>query len=185
MRNTRSASVRILLSFLFVVAGGGRAPAAGFSDDSHTTTLTAHVREQFRVTVPSGVAFDVADTRERTLSTPAAVRVDNIVTANEAQVRVLVKAQAGAFTPPVAGADTWEASDVSWSAAAWQNAAGQAGVLSSAAYTPVATSAPNAGSLGTEGLVFSLAPRPAVTQSGNHTLVIVWKVESMDAPANP
>jgi hypothetical protein len=47
------------------------------------------------------------------------------------------------------------------------------------AYTPVATCTADAASCSTVALQFSLAANAAVKRSGNHTLVVRWKFESI------
>ena len=66
-----------------------------------------------------------------------------------------------------------------WGAASWTNATGAAGTLSDSAYTQVATCAADAASCSSSALVFALAPKTTVQRSGNHTLVVRWKVESI------
>lgn len=149
-------------------------------DTSQTTTLTAAVADQARVTVPAGVAFTVNDVTTNSTSGAASVSVSNIVLATALkQLRLSVQAEAGAFTPPVGGAITWSAADVSWNAAVWTNAAGATGTLSNTAYNPVATCTADAASCSTAGLTFTLASKSTVKRSGNHTLTIRWKFESI------
>jgi len=149
-------------------------------DTSQTTTLTATVADQARVTVPAGVSFTVNDIASSTASGATSISVSNIVLASATkQLRISLQANAAAFTPPVVASPTWSATDVSWNAAAWTNATGAAGTLSSAAYTVVATCTADATSCSTGGLTFTLAANGAVTRSGNHTLVVRWKFESI------
>ena len=150
------------------------------ADTSQTTTLTATVAEQARVTFPSGVSFTVNNIAASTNSANASVNISNIVLATASkQLRVSLQSEAAAFTPPVSGAVTWSAGDVSWGAASWTNATGAAGTLSDSAYTQVATCAADAASCSSSALVFALAPKTTVQRSGNHTLVVRWKVESI------
>jgi len=150
------------------------------TDTTQTTTLTANVSDQARVTVPAGVTFNVNDVASATASSGATVTVTNIVLATAAkQLRISLQANAAAFTPPVALATTWAAGDVSWNAAAWTNAAGAAGTLSNSSYTPVATCTADTASCNTTALTFTLAANAAVKRSGNHTLVVRWKFESI------
>jgi hypothetical protein len=149
-------------------------------DTAQTTTLTAVVGDQARVTVPAGVTFTVADITSNTPAAAVSVTVSNIVLASAAkQLRISLQAEAAAFTPPIGGAATWAAGDVSWAAAAWANASGTAGTLSSAAYNPVATCTADAASCSTAGLTFTLAANAAVKRSGSHTMVVRWKFESI------
>jgi len=150
------------------------------TDTSQTTTLTANVSEQARVTVPAGVTFNVTNVTSNTDATAASVTVQNIVLATATkQMRVSLQANAASFTPPVVGATTWAPGDVTWNAATWTNATGASGTLSSAAYATVATCAADSADCSTTGLVFTLAAKPTVKSAGNHTLVVTWKFESI------
>jgi hypothetical protein len=150
------------------------------TDTSQTTTLTANVSEQARVTVPAGVTFNVTNLSASTAASAASVTVQSIVLATATkQMRVSLQANAASFTPPVVGATTWGAGDVTWNAATWTNATGASGTLSNSAYTAVATCAADAADCSTTGLVFSLGAKPTVKRAGNHTLVVTWKFESI------
>ena len=149
-------------------------------DTSQATTLTANVSEQARVTVPSTVTFNVTNVGASTAATAASVTVNNIVLATATkQLRVSVQAAAAAFTPPVGGATTWAAGDVSWNAATWTNATGAAGTLSNVSFQQVSTCDANASACSTTGLVFTLAANTGVQRSGSHTLSVTWKFESI------
>jgi hypothetical protein len=155
-------------------------------DTSQSTTLTVAVSEQARVTVPAGISFDVANITTGTSSGDVAISVQNIVlTSATKQLRIALTANAGSFTPPVAGATTWAAGDVSWTAGPgggpnqWQNATGSAGTLSNSAYNPVATCNADTASCSIAKLTFTLASKPTVKRSGAHTLTVTWKFESI------
>lgn len=149
-------------------------------DTSQTTTLTATVGDQARVTVPTGVSFSVSDITAATVASPASVTISNIVLATASkQFRMSLQAEAASFTPPVGGAASWAASDVTWAAASWTNAAGVAGTLSNSAYNAVATCTADVASCSTSGLTFTLGANTGVKRSGNHTLVVRWKLESI------
>lgn len=149
-------------------------------DTSQTTTLTASVAEQARVTVPAGVTFTVSDVTGATAAAAAGISVESIVLSTATQqLRISVQANAAAFTPPESGATTWDASDVSWNAASWTNATGAAGSLSNASYSTVATCTADTSACSTSGLVFSLGAKPTVKRAGSHTLVVTWKFESI------
>ena len=149
-------------------------------DSSQTTTVSAVVNEQARVSVPAGIAFSVTNVGAATDALPAAVSVDQIVVASATrQLRISLRADAASFTPPVGGATTWAAGDVSWNAASWTAATGAAGSLSAATFSTVATCDPGATACATSALTFSLAAKPAVQRSGTHTLIVTWKVESI------
>jgi hypothetical protein len=148
-------------------------------DTSQTTTLTATVSPQARVTVPAGITFNVTDTAVATAASAASITITNVVTPSASnQLRLSLQADAASFTPPAAGT-SWTASEVTWAAASWTNASGSAGTLSSAAYNTVATCDPNASACGTTGLVFTLGANTAVNRSGNHTLVVRWRFQAI------
>ena len=149
-------------------------------DTSQTTTLTATVSDQAKVTIPAGVTFTVNDVSISTAASGASVTVANIVLATASkQLRMSLQADAAAFTPPVGGAATWSAGDVTWNAASWTNASGTAGTLSNSAYNVVATCTADVQTCSTTGLTFTLAANTAVKRSGNHMLVVRWKFESI------
>ena len=176
-------SMALGLGLLGAANGIASAAVVTLPDTSHTTALTASVSEQASVSVPSGVTFTVTDISSATAAPAASVSVSNIVLASHSkQLKLSVKADAASFTAPSgsgAGAVTWSASDVSWGAPAWTNGTGATGTLSGSAFNNVATSDPTATSMSTTGLVFTLAGKNTVNRSGNHTLNITWKVESI------
>ena len=148
-------------------------------DTSQTTTVSVNVSEQARVVVPSGITFTVSNIGVSTAAGAASVTVDQIVTATATkQLKVSLQANAASFTPPVSGATTWAATDLSWNAASWTNATGAAGTLSSSAYNTVATCQADATACSTTALVFTLAPKTTVQRSGTHSLIVTWKFES-------
>jgi hypothetical protein len=149
-------------------------------DTSQTTTLTAAVSEQARVTVPAGISFNVSDVASATAAGAASVTVSNIVLATDTkQLKISIEAGAGSFTPPAVGATTWSAGDVTWNAATWTNATGASGTLSNSSFSEVATCDADAASCSTNGLVFTLGAKGAVRRAGNHTLSVTWKFESI------
>lgn len=160
--------------------------AVTLPDTTQGTTLTAAVPEQARITVPAGISFSVTNVSSPTTNVDVALSVANIVlmTATK-QLRILVMANGISFTPPVAGATTWSASDVSWNAGPgggpnqWQNAVGSAGTLSSAAYNTVATCNADTASCSINKLTFTMAAKSTVKRSGSHTLTVTWKFESI------
>jgi hypothetical protein len=147
---------------------------------SQTSTLTANVSEQARVTVPAGVTFNVTDIASSTAATAASVSIDNIVLATATkQLKVSLQGGAASFTPPVSGATTWSASDVTWNAATWTNGTGASGTLSNSSYNEIATCTADAATCSTTGLVFTLGAKTTVKRSGNHTLSVTWSFESI------
>ena len=149
-------------------------------DTSQTTTFTANVSEQARVVVPATITFNITDVSASKAAGAASITIDNIVLATATkQLKLSIQASAANFTPPVVGATTWSATDITWNAATWTNATGSSGALSSSAYNAVATCTANAATCSTTGLVFTLGAKATVQRSGNHTLTATWKVESI------
>lgn len=147
---------------------------------SLSTTMTATVSEQARVTVPSGVTFAVGDIGTSTNAAPATVTIDQIVLATPTkQLQISIQAAAASFTPPVVAAPTWSASNVSWNAATWTQATGSSGTLSSSSYNTVATCAAGVSGCSTSQLVFTLGANTDIANSGSHTLSVTWKIESI------
>jgi hypothetical protein len=185
----RPASAKVVLSvgfWLFSAGAAGAQTAVTLADTTQTTTLTAAVAEQATVTVPSGVTFNVTNVSATTGSGNLTVRAENIVLSTATkQLRISIIANAATFTPPVAGATTWSAADISWGSGpgggpnAWQNASGSAGTLSNAAYTPVATCNADAGSCSSTGFKLDLQAKSSVKRSGSHVLLVTWKFESI------
>ncbi len=174
---------KIFAGIALTLAAAGAAAAqttVALPDTSQTTTLTSIVNEQARVAVPATVNFNVTDVTSSTAASAASVTVSNIVldTATK-QLKISIQANGASFTPPVPGATTWSATDVTWNAATWANATGASGTLSSSSFNEVATCDADAASCGTTGLVFTLAPKSTVKRSRNHTLSITWKFESI------
>lgn len=179
----RFATRAVIAAAAFVAAHAttaGAQTSVTLPNSAQTTTLTATVSEQARVTVPSGVSFAVSNVTTSTAASAASVTVESIVLATATkQLKVSLQANAASFSPPVTAAATWTASDVSWNAPSWTNATGAAGTLSNSAYTDLATCGADAATCSTTGLVFTLAANSSVKRSGNHTLVVTWKFESI------
>src|SRR5262245_12722778 len=103
-----------LVSKVFLLCILVLAPAAAFAqttvtlpDTSQTSTLTASVSEQCRITVPSTITFNVTDISANTPAT-ASISITNIVmSAATKSLKLSLQASASSFTPPVSGATTW------------------------------------------------------------------------------
>jgi hypothetical protein len=181
----RKHFVRAWLAIGIGIVGSGVAHAqttVPLPDSSQTTTMTATVSEQATVVVPATVTFNVSNVGAITTSSAAAtVTITQIVLSSATkQLKVSMQANAASFTPPVAGATTWSASDVSWLAPTWTNGTGAGGTLSNTAFTALGTCTADVTSCSTTGsLFFYLAAKNTVKRSGNHTLVVTWKFESI------
>jgi len=158
------------------------AATVGLPDTSQTTTLSANVREQCKITVPATVEFAVDDIGVATTASAASVTIEHIVLATATkQLKLSIQASAANFTPSVVSAATWSAANVSWNAATWTGATGALGTLSNSGYSEVATADADAAGCSTAALVFTLAANTSVKRSGTHTLAVTWKVESIGA----
>jgi len=147
------------------------------------TSLTTYVNlsgstDVATVTVPATLTFAVHQVGSASSAT-AALSVTAISIAGTNQLKISLNAAAAAFTPPSAGATTWNAADVSWAAGSWSHGTGSPGTLSSSAYTTVATCSVNALFCNNNAIAFTLAAKPGVKISGNHTLTMTWKFESI------
>ena len=178
LRVSRTLRVLLLLATAAVTAAEAQTTVR-LPDTSLTTPLITEALDTAVVTVPSGVAFAVRNVQASSAASAASLSVTSILIPLTGRVKISVQAGAAQFTPPVAGAATWSAADVSWNAAAWSNGAGAAGTLTGAAFHQVATCSAGVLACSTTGLVFSLGPKPAVKISGHHGLTIVWKFEAI------
>lgn len=176
----RKVFVRTAMIIALTVTTTGLAFAqAVVTTGSDTTTLTAVVSAQARITVPSTVTFNVTNIAAATTAAGVSFLADNIVSSSASGALTISLSGASVFTAPVAS-PTWAVADVSWGAAAFT--AGTA-VLGTLAATDVlfATCTAGVATCGTTGstLIFTLAPNTAVTRSGNHTLIMTWKFLSV------
>jgi hypothetical protein len=182
VRSLPKQALRVLFA-LVLSAPATRAEAQTtvvLPDTTQTTLFTATVAEQARIVVPASVAFAVTNVATNTSATPATVTADRIVLSSPTkQLKVSLQAASASFTPPVVGATTWSASDVTWNSAMWTRATGAAGALSAVSFTQIATCDPGAADCSTTDLIFTLGAKPTVSQSGVHTLVVIWKFESI------
>src|SRR5690349_8562168 len=81
-RGSRPVALGVLAAALTLVASAAVAQTAiALPDTSQTTTLTANVTEQAKVTVPAGVTFNVTNAGNSTAASAASVTVQNIVLA--------------------------------------------------------------------------------------------------------
>jgi hypothetical protein len=171
----------LFLAAMLVAASTASAQAATVTlpDTSQTTAVTASVPEQATVTVPATLTFTVNNITTTTAAT-AAVTVTNIALATVTkQLQISLQANAAAFTPPSVGATTWNAADISWAAGTWTNGTGTSGTLSNSAYNVVATCTAGTAGCSIAALGFTLAAKPTVQVSGNHTLTMTWKFASI------
>lgn len=181
MKNVIVRTSMVLAATVITAGYASAQTTVALPDQTQTTTMTANVSEQARVTVPAGVTFNVVNTSAITNAGAASVTVDNIALATATkQLQISVAANALAFTNAGAGA-TWASSDVTWGVATFSNAGvGSAGALAGVGtYATVATCAVDVAACSTTNLAFSLAAKPTVKNAGNHTLVITWKFASI------
>jgi hypothetical protein len=178
----KNAFVRtsIIAAFTVMTAGLASAQTPVFlPDESTSSTLTANVSEQAQISVPATVNFAVTNILVSTASTPVSVAATAIVLANASKtLHIMLKGNGPVFTPSVAATPTWAVAAVSWAAPSFTNGTGALGTLAET-YVDVATCAANVASCSTANMIFNLAANPAVTRSGNHTLVMTWKFESI------
>jgi hypothetical protein len=178
----KSPGLLVAALLLFWGVPAGAQTTVELTNTGQTTTLTASVSEQATITVPAGVSFNVTNVNATTTAGAVGVSVQNIVLATSTkQLKISLMAAAASFTPPVAGATTWSAGNVSWTSppSQWVNATRNNGTLSSGSFVEVATCSADASACSTNNLQFSLAAKSTVKRSGSHTLVVTWKFESI------
>ncbi len=163
-----------------VTTAGLASAQAVVTTGSDTTTLTAVVSAQARITVPATVTFNVTNIAVATTAAGVSFLADNIVASSASGALTISLRGASVFTAPVGGGPTWAVADVSWGAAAFTAGTAVLGTLA-ATDVPFATCTAGVATCGTTGptLVFTLAPNTAVTRSGNHTLTMTWKFLSV------
>jgi hypothetical protein len=165
---------------LLTATAAGAATTIPLPDESQTTTLDADVTEQAQVTVPATITFNVTDIALDTSSAAASpVTITNIVldTATK-QLKLSVKGSGASFS---GSATPYNAADVRWTGGSWTNgtgAASGAGGLTTS-YKEVATCDADVASCSTTDAVFTLKSNTSITQSGNQSLTMTWKFESI------
>jgi hypothetical protein len=166
----------MILAATVLTAGYASAQSPITPDGGNTTTFTATVSEQADISVPANVAFAVTNKSAAAVSTAQTVTLSNIVLSSASKTLRMSVSSPASFTAP-AGA-TYAAGDVSWNASTFTSGTGIAGTLA-ATDVVLATCVAAVTTCGTTNLVFTLAPNATVVHSGNHTLVMTWKFESM------
>jgi hypothetical protein len=181
----RKSIVPALLSL--AVAGVTAAQAQvviTFPDSSQTTIMTADVTAQASVLVPPTVTFAVTNVAHSTTAAGVALSATNIILAQPTDELIIgIEAAAASFTPPVALATTWAATDVSWTAASFTGGTGSAGTaLNNTAFQTVVTCTAGVSTCSTSALAFTLAANTGVTTAGNHTLTVKWNFADLTLP---
>jgi hypothetical protein len=178
------ASAAVVLTLSGIAVPAFAAPVAGdnvaLPDESTQTRFRAIVGEQCTITVPSEIVFNVTDITRDT-SAAGAVTIDKIVLIGEKRLlKLSLRAGAGEFRAPVAGAPTWKADAISWAADGWSNAKGQASRLSADEWRTVATSSIGVTQIDNRKLAFVLGANNLINRSGDYTLNVNWRVEGVD-----
>lgn len=169
-----------LAALLLGATGASAQVLVSLPDSAQSTTFTASVAEQVTITVPAAVSFTVSNLANDVDATDASVTAANIVMSGAGKsLKISLKADAAAFTPPVALSTTYDAADVSWNAPAWTNGTGATGTLSSAGFNEVVTCQADVTGCNTANLKFTLKAHAGVQYAGSHTLTATWKIESV------
>jgi hypothetical protein len=170
----------IVTTVLLLVTATAHAQTVALPSSAITTMMTAAVTEQANISIPSTVGLDVTNVDAQSARPNLTINVSSIVLATATkQLRISVQAAAASFTAPSGAPTTWTASDVGWVTQNWTNAANTDGMLSDAAFNTVATCNAAATSCSTSKLKFTLAPNANIRRSGNYTIGIIWKFESI------
>ena len=129
------------------------------------------------VSVPASVTFNVTNVGADTIGSPAPTRVtfSGVLLLNV--LRVSIKADAPAFTPPSPSLAI-PSSNVRWTTANSSGGTGSNGSVSSAAWTQLFQSALLATS-GRVDVTWTLAAPGGGIRAGSHTVTILYKFEAM------
>jgi hypothetical protein len=140
--------------------------------------LPAAAQELVSVSVPSAVSFPVTDVSRGTSGAPnsTVISFSNAILIAGRALRVSVKADAAAFTPP--SGTGIPSSKVTWVIMGATGGIGSGGALSSSSFVLVFQSQPLA-LAGHVDLAWTLAAPGSGIRAGNHQLTIRWKVESI------
>jgi hypothetical protein len=177
-----SKSTLVLFSLGLALAGAAGAQTLLSLPDSTTlgSNFSADVSEQATCTVPTTVHFVVSNVAASTDASLQSVTCSDVLLNDGKALKISLKANAAAFTPPTGGTVTWSAGDVTWDGPAWTGitGGGTSGTLSTS-FSAVATSDANAPTVSTASLKFTLAAKATVDRAGSHTLAATWKFESI------
>jgi hypothetical protein len=130
------------------------------------------------ISIPSSVSFNVTNVGVATAGSPTQFRISflGLVLPLFQKFSIKVRANSANFTPP--SGTGIPAANVSWTATGASGGSGVSGTLSSVTYNSVFVG--NAVALlGYVDLAWSLAAPGAGIRAGNHTLTLVWKLESI------
>jgi hypothetical protein len=159
--NAQARGVLIAIAFLLALPAGAAA------------------QEMVTISVPASISFGVTNVAVDTVANPSQARVSfsGLVVLPLRVLRVSVRADAAAFTPPSPSTGIPSA-NVRWTTSNASGGTGSNGALSSAAWTQIFQSS----ALVTSGhvdLTFTLGAPGGGIRAGNHTLTIRYKFESM------
>jgi hypothetical protein len=166
---------------LCVLAGRGRFPH-GLPTVAALVALIVLIPAGARaqtvtVSVPASVTFNVTNVGVDTAGSPAPTRVtfSGLLALNT--LRISIKADAAAFTPPSPSSGI-PASNVRWTTSNSSGGTGSNGSVSSAVWTQLFQSALLATSGGVD-VTWTLGAPGGGIRAGNHTLTIRYKFEAM------
>lgn len=174
----------VLLAGLALVAGAASAEVLELpANATQQTELSADVSEQADVSVPASVSFDVPNiaAASTSASATAPIEADYIVlgTATK-QLQISVKAGAAKFMN--GAAEGWPVTKVHWTTTVGTNWEPEAAndTLDNADFVVLGACTADAASCDT-GVDFTLDAETSIKRSGNYTLDLQWKFESIGA----
>ena len=145
---------------------------------STAAVVSAGAQETVSISVPLAISFPVTDVSRSTSGTPNVTTISfsnaNLSLGNA--LRVSVRADAAAFTPP--SGSNMPVSNVSWNNQGANGGIGWNGILSASSFALVFQSDPGRTS-GHVDLGWTLAAPGSGIRAGSHQLTIRWKVESI------
>jgi hypothetical protein len=141
------------------------------------SAVSAAAQEVVSITVPSTVGFMVSDVSRATSgANSTTISFSTAILVPGRALRVSVKADAAAFTPP--SGSGIPSAKVTWVTTGATGGTGSNGALSSLSFVLVFQSQPLT-LAGHVDLAWTLAAPGSGIRAGNHQLTIRWKVESV------
>jgi hypothetical protein len=145
---------------------------------STSTMFCVNVVEQADVVVPTSVSLTTTSPAAEVVSGPQRLTIRSMVLAEGRRLRVSVRPETSSFLAPAAGR-TWQAGDLSYVVGSGPTWSGASGRMRPANWAEVLTTAPNPGLPVLASVVFRLPGIAGAVPPGRHSLVLVWKIESL------
>jgi hypothetical protein len=166
----------IALTFVIGVACRVSAEPMGLPSASTSTVFCIDVVEQVDVAVPTSILLNVKSPAAASVSDLHLLTIRAMALADGRRLRVSVCPETSSFVPPVAGR-TWHADDLSYVVGSGTTWSGASGRMQPERWVEVLTTTPNPCLPVTAPVVFRLSGITGEVPAGQHSLVLVWKIE--------